>query len=82
MHGSMLASMRMVIVLRCFLALALFVLLCMQLPCPKLTVDRLELERGFTYQEGGLDWDNSTWSCLTGILQSPINFPSPQGMTP
>ncbi|EIE20510.1 carbonic anhydrase [Coccomyxa subellipsoidea C-169] len=44
--------------------------------CPKLSVDRSELERGFTYLEGGLDWDNSTWSCTSGVLQSPINFPS------
>lgn len=47
-----------------------------QVACPKLTVDRSELERGFTYIEGGFDWDNSTWACLDGALQSPINFPS------
>ncbi|BDA50610.1 probable carbonic anhydrase at C-terminar half [Coccomyxa sp. Obi] len=44
--------------------------------CPKLTVDRSELEKGFTYIEGGLDWENSTWACLDGALQSPINFPN------
>nr|QOL01132.1 putative extracellular protein CSOL_056 [Pseudococcomyxa simplex] len=44
--------------------------------CPSLLVDRSELERGFTYLEGGLDWANTTWSCTSGVLQSPINFPS------
>ena len=38
---------------------------------------RTELEKGFTYQEAGLDWDNATWACTTGTLQSPINLPSP-----
>lgn len=47
--------------------------------CVNLQVDRSELEKGFTYQEGGLDWDNATWSCASGSLQSPVNLPSPVG---
>lgn len=50
--------------------------MCAQTVCPSLLVDRSELERGFTYLEGGLDWANTTWSCTSGVLQSPINFPS------
>ena len=48
-------------------------------PCQNLGVEQSELDRGYTYQEGGLDWDNATWSCIGGSLQSPINFPSPSG---
>ena len=48
-------------------------------PCSNLGVDQSELERGYTYQEGGLDWDNATWACNNGALQSPVNFPSPSG---
>jgi hypothetical protein len=48
-------------------------------PCRNLGVDQSELERGYTYQEGGLDWDNATWACTSSAEQSPINFPSPAG---